>query len=209
MLKNYFIIACRNLKKQKGFTFINLTGLAIGIASTIIILLWVQNELSYDQFHEKASRIYRIERELFRDNAYSRWPITSGGYKQALIDDYPEIESAVRFWRREFAIKDHRNITHRQGMIAVDNSIFEIFDFNLKKGDKETALIKPKSVVLTLDNALKYFGTDDVIGRSLSFEWEGEPVDFEITGIINDVPRNSHVHFDMLLFVLNVLACQR
>ena len=86
-------------------------------------------------------------------------------------------------------------------MFAVDNSIFEIFDFELEKNDKQTALVKPKSVVLTQDNALKFLGTDDVLGKSLSFEWNGEPVDFEITGILKEVPENSHVQFDMLISI--------
>jgi len=172
MFKNYLKIAYRYFAGHKLFSFINIFGLAIGIATCTIISLWVQRELSYDRFHKNAPRIYRIERELFRDNAYSRWPITGGVYKQALIDDFPEIENAVRFWRREFSIKDHKNFTHRQGMFAVDNSIFEIFDFDLEKGDEGTALVKPRSVVLTRDNALKFLGTDDVVGKSLSFEWD-------------------------------------
>jgi len=201
MFKNYLKIAYRNFIRYKLFSFINVLGLAIGIATCTIISLWVQRELSYDRFHKNAHRIYRIERELFRDNAYSRWPITGGAYKQALIDDFPDIENAVRFWRREFSIKDHKNFVHRQSMFAVDNSIFEIFAFDLEKGDESTALIKPKSVVLTRDNALKFLGTDDVLGKSLRFEWNGEPVDFEITGMMKEVPRNSHVHFDMLISI--------
>jgi len=201
MFKNYLKIAYRYFVGHKLFSFINIFGLAIGIVTCVIISLWVQRELSYDCFHKNAHRIYRIERELFRDNAYSRWPITGGAYKQALIDDYPEIENVVRFWGREFSIKDHKNFVHRQGMFAVDNSIFEFFDFNLEKGDESTALIKPRSVVLTRDNALKFLGTDDVIGRSLSFEWEGEQVDFVITGILKEVPKNSHVRFDMLISI--------
>ena len=145
MFKNYLKIAYRYFISHKLFSFINIFGLAIGIATCAIISLWVQRELSYDRFHKNAHRIYRIERELFRDNSYSRWPITGGAYKQALIDDFPEIENAVRFWGREFSIKDSKNFVHRQSMFAVDNSIFDIFDFNLKKGDEKTALMKPKS----------------------------------------------------------------
>ena len=104
MLANHLKIAYRNFVNHKLFSFINVFGLAVGITICLIISLWVQRELSYDRFHKNAHRIYRIERELFRDNLYSRWPITGGLYKQALIDDYPEIENAVRFWRREFSI---------------------------------------------------------------------------------------------------------
>jgi len=201
MFKNHLKIAYRNFIRHKLYSFINVFGLAIGLSICMIISLWVMRELSYDHFHENASQIYRIERELFRDNLYSRWPITGGRYKQALIDDYPEIENAARFWRREFAIKDHKNDIHRQEMFAVDNSVFDMFDFLLEEGDDKTALIDPQTVVLTRKNAVKYFGKEDVVGKSLSFEWEGEPVDIKITGIMEEVPENSHIHFDMLLSI--------
>ena len=201
MFKNHLKIAYRNFIRHKLFSFINVFGLAIGLSICMIISLWVLRELSYDRFHEKANRIYRIERELFRDSLYSRWPITGGLYKQALIDDYPEIENAVRFWRREFAIKDHKNYIHRQELFAVDNSVFEIFDFGLEEGDEQTALSDPKTVVLTRENALKYFGSGDAVGKSLTFEWEGEPVDFKVTGILKEMPENSHIHFDALISI--------
>jgi putative ABC transport system permease protein len=170
----------------------------------MIISLWVLRELDYDRFHEKAHRIYRIERELLRDNLYSRWPIVGGLYKQALIDDFPEIENAVRFWRREFAIKDLKNNIHRQETFAVDNSVFEIFSFNLEEGSEQNALTDPRTVVLTRENAMKYFGSGDVVGQSLTFEWEGEQVDFKVTGILEEVPENSHIHFDMLISLASV-----
>jgi putative ABC transport system permease protein len=201
MIKNYLKIAYRNFVRNKLYSFINVFGLAIGIATCVLITLWAQRELSYDHFHKNAHRIYRLERELFRDNTHSRWPITSGAYKQTLIDDYAEIENAVRFWKKEFSVKDHNNFSHRQKMFAVDNSVFGIFDFHLERGDEQTALVKPMSVVLTRDNALKYLGTEDVIGKLLSFEWGGEQVDFEITGILDKIPGNSHVDFDMLISI--------
>ncbi len=201
MLKNYIKVAFRNIARYKLYSFINIFGLGIGIAACLMIYLWVQKELSYDDFHKNGHRIYRIERELFRDNLYSRWPICSGAYQQALIDDYAEIENAVRFWRREFSIKDHKDVVHRQATFAVDNSIFDIFNFKLEEGDKSSALTEPMTVVLTHNEALKYFGTYDVIGKSLTFEWENKPVDFKVTGIIREVPENSHIHFKMLISI--------
>lgn len=201
MLKNHLKIAYRNFIRHKLYSFINVFGLAIGLSICMIISLWVLRELSFDNFHDNEHRIYRIERELFRDNLYSRWPITGGAYKQALIDDYPEIENAVRFWGREFAIRDHNNVVHRQGMYAVDNSIFNIFDFRLKEGDESTALKEPMTVVLTHKMAIKYFGIGEAIGKSLTFEWQEEPTDFKVTGILDEVPENSHIHFDMLISI--------
>ncbi len=201
MFKNYIKIALRNIAKHRMFSSINIFGLAIGIATCMMIYFWVERELSYDSFHKNAHRIYRVERELFRDNLYSRWPITSGAYKEGLLSDYPEIEDAVRLWRREFSIKDYKNTTHRQGLFAVDNSFFNIFDFGLEEGDPKTALSAPRTVVLTRKNAFKYFGTDDVIGKSLSFEVEGKQTDFKVTGILKEIPKNSHIQFDMLISI--------
>lgn len=201
MIKNYLKVAYRNFIRHKLFSFINVFGLAIGLAVCMVISLWVQREVSYDRFHEKSGRIYRVERELFRDNMYSRWPVSSGQYKQALLDDYPEIENAVRLWRREFSVRDQNNVIHRQELFAADNSLFDIFDFELKKGDETSALTEPMTVVMTRGTAVKYFGAEDPIGRTLSFEWEGEPVDFTVTGIVEEVPAQSHFHFDMLMSI--------
>lgn len=201
MIKNYFKICYRNLVRNKLYSFINIFGLALGLAICFIITLWVQRELSYDRFHENAERIYRLERELFRDNLYSRWPIGSGQYKDLLLNDFAEIEDAVRFWSRGFLIKDHKNFVREQQVFAVDNSIFEIFDFGLEEGESQSALTDPKTLVLTRKAALKYFGTDDVIGKSLPLEWDGEMTDFRVTGILKEVPENSHIHFDMLISI--------
>ena len=201
MLKNYLMIAGRNLGRHKLFSFINIFGLAVGLGVCMMICLWVLKESGYDRFHKNADRIFRVERELFRDNLYSRWPITGGVYKQALIDDIPEVENAVRFWRGQFVIKDHKNFKHQQPLYAVDNSVFEIFDFALEEGDQKTALTEPLTVVLTSENALKYFGTGNAVGRSLPIQWDGKMADFKVTGILKKVPENSHIRFDMLVSI--------
>jgi putative ABC transport system permease protein len=184
--------------RNKLYSLINLTGLAIGLAACLMIWLWVQDELSFDRFHSKAERIYRVERKFdFRD-MHGQAPITSPPYGAALVSDYPEIANYVRLHRQEISFKDHRNVFYKQQLIFADNSIFEIFDFSLERGDLQTALTKPKSMVLTSDNAMKYFGTEDVIGKSITVDWRGSLVDFQITGILEEVPRNSHVQFDVL-----------
>jgi len=201
MLRNYLVIAYRNFIRHKLFSFINVFGLAVGFCVCMMIAVWVLKETGYDRFHRNAGRIFRVERELFRDNLYSRWPITGGVYKQALIDDIPEVENAVRFLRGSFVIKDHGNFRHQQALIAVDNSIFEIFDFALEEGDPKTALMEPMSAVLTSENAIKYFGTGNALGRSLPIQWAGEMTDFKVTGILKKVPENSHIHFDLLISI--------
>lgn len=206
MLRNYLKITYRNLARRKLYSFINIVGLAIGLSICIFIILWVQQELSFDRFHAKADRIYRVERRILREDLYSRWPIVGGAYRQALLDDFPEIESAARFWGLGYAITDHQDTVHRQSLFAADNEVFEIFDFGLEEGDERTALVEPKTVVLTRKNAQKYFGTADVIGRSLPFQWGDEMADFKVTGILKEVPANSHIHFDMLISIASFPA---
>jgi len=164
-----------------------------------MINFWVQKELGYDKFNKNADRIFRIERDISFEGRDEIWPITSGAYGPALLNDYPEIESFVRFWRREMSIKDKDNIYHRQQLIMSDNSIFDIFDYELEEGDPNTALTNPKTLVLTRKIAQKYFGDKTVVGKSLTFIFNGKQVDFQITGILKEVPRNSHIQFDMLI----------
>jgi putative ABC transport system permease protein len=198
VLKNYVKIALRNLFRNRLYSLINLSGLAIGIASCLMIYLWVQDELSYDRFHQNAERIYRIERKFdFRD-MHGQAPITSGPYGPALVGDYPEVEKFIRLHRNELSIKDHRSIFRQQQLVFADNSIFEVFDFHLEKGDPQTALTQPMSVVLTRENSLKYLGTEDALGKSLTVDWDGTLTDFQVTGILEEVPHNSHVHFEVL-----------
>ena len=198
MFKNYLKIALRNMFRNKLYSLINLTGLAIGLAACLMIWLWVQDEMNYDRFHTNAERIYRVERKIdFRD-IHTQTPSTSGPFGPALVNDYPEIANYVRVHRNELSIKDHRNLFHKQQIIVADNSIFEIFDFHLESGDPKTALTQPKSIVLTRDNALKYLGTADAVGKSLNVDWRGTVADFQVTGILEEVPHNSHVQFDVL-----------
>lgn len=198
MLKNYIKIALRSLLRNKLYSLINLSGLAIGIAACLMIYLWVKDELSYDRFHQNAGRIYRVERKFdFRD-MHGQAPITSGPYGPALVSDYPEIENFTRLDREELSIKDHRNEFRKQQLIFADNSIFEIFDFRLESGDQQTALIQPKSIVLTRESALKYLETEDAIGRTITLDWNGTLTDFQITGILEEVSPHSHVQFDVM-----------
>ncbi len=195
MLRNHVKTALRNMSRNKLYSLINLFGLAVGLAVCLLIWLWVRDELSYDRFHANADRIYRIERKFdFQDN-HGQAPITSGPYGPALAADYPEIANFVRIDTDELSIRDHRNIYHGQPLVFADNSIFEVFDFRLERGDPETALSQPLSMVLTRDKALKYLGTDDAVGKSLTVDWG---VDFKVTGILEEVPANSHFRFDVL-----------
>ncbi len=198
MLSNYIKIAVRNLSRNRLYSFINIAGLSVGIAACLMIYLWVQDELSFDAFHENADRIYRVERKVDFREIHGQAPITSGPYGPALVRDYPEIESFVRLDRDEASIKDSRNIFRRQSLIFSDNSIFEVFDFRLEEGDPVTALTQPQTIVLTRESARRLLGTDDVLGWSLTLDWNGVVLDFQVTGILAEVPPNSHVRFEIL-----------
>ncbi len=198
MLLNYLKVAMRNLFRSRLYSAINIFGLAIGMAACLMIFLWVQDELSYDKFHQNAESIYRVERKVdFRD-IHGQAPITSGAYGTALVQDYPEIEKFVRFDKDEISIKDQRNIFRRQALLFADNSFLEIFDFRLESGDPQTALTQPKSIILTQEMALRFLGSEDVLGQTLTVDWNGSVLDFQITGILEKVPHNSHVHFDLV-----------
>lgn len=201
MLINYLKIAIRNIGRRKLFSLINIFGLAVGIASCMVIYSWVQDELSYDGFHSNADRVYRLERKWdFRD-MHGQAPMASGPWGEAMLEDYPEIKDYVRLKKMELSIKDHRNMFYRQPLFAVDNSIFHIFDFTLVKGNPKSALDHPFSIVLTRELAARYLGTEDSIGKTLTVDWFEKPVDFRVTGILGEVPENSHIQFDILISI--------
>ena len=115
----------------KLYSSINLLGLIIGLAACIFISLWVNDELSYDSFHTNAGRIFRIEQKYFGDELSGLFPTTGGPYASTLVEEYPEIEKSVRFWKREFTVEDQQKVLHQQVLFAVDNSIFEVFEYSL------------------------------------------------------------------------------
>jgi putative ABC transport system permease protein len=148
MLRNYLKIALRNVRRHKGYSFINIAGLAIGMACCILILLWVQDELSYDRFHENAGDIYRVIQDIKFADHDTTWAIAQGPLGPSLEADFPEIINATRItWRRFRLTYDEKSFDEVLGM--ADGSIFEMFTFPLVKGDPTTALSDPHSIVIT------------------------------------------------------------
>jgi len=193
MLFNYLKSGLRHMQKHKGHAFINVVGLSIGLACTILILLWVQDELSYDRFHENANEIYRIASvETDHDRYMSQSPAPLAG---VLKNDVPEIEAVVRFISRHRLIARYQEKVFNdwEGM-AVDPSVFQVFTFPLIKGNSQTALNELNSIVLTEKTARRCFGDEAPMGRMM--EVEGELV--EVTGIVQDIPLNSEIRFDYL-----------
>jgi len=206
MIRNYFKIALRNISRYKLYSLLNIFGLAIGFTCFVLIYIWVQDEIGYDKFHTKWERIYRVEQEVFFEEFAGQWPLTSGAYGPTLINEYPEIQNYVRLFKSEQTVKDNKNQLHENLMYGTDNSIFDVFDFKLLEGNKKSALKDPYTIVLTREKALKYFGNDNIIGESIPIKWDDKFVDFKVVGILEEVPKNSHVNFDILYSISTILT---
>ncbi len=203
MFKNYLKIAFRSLKKHKGYSFINISGLAIGMAVCMLIMIWVLNELSYDRFHEKADRICRITMDMeFGTTLHTPVTITAAG--PALVDDFAEIVAAARVDNpRRVSIKYEDKTYQETDVGFAENAIFDIFSFPFVSGDPKTALEAPYSLVITESMARKYFGDEDPMGKILRLNNE---TDFSVTGVAKDVPANSHFRFNMLRSFQTLIA---
>jgi putative ABC transport system permease protein len=194
MFKNYFKVALRNILRYKGLSFINIFGLAFGMACCLLLILWIQDEISYDRFHENANRIYRIETAYVREGKDSQDVRTSAPLAPALLNDFPEIEKSIRFGDNDFWVSC-QNKRFLETVFFADPEVFEVFTFPLIKGDPKTALKEPYSLVISEDMSRKYFGKENPVGKNLTLkEWH----DFTITGVFKNIPRNSHIHFNFL-----------
>jgi len=202
MFKNYLKIAFRNLWKNKGYSFINIFGLAAGLACSLLIFLFVKDEVSYDRFNKDSDRIYRVVKDFVNDDG-SRLPdaTTPPGVAPALQNELPEVQTVTRVfpsWGRDYLIKFGDKKFNEQGVYRVDSSFFNVFTFPFVKGDAKSTFKELNSVVITESMAKKYFGTDDALGKTLTVVDLG---DMAVTGVIKDVPSNAHFHFDFLVSV--------
>ncbi|MGH7496485.1 MAG: ABC transporter permease [bacterium] len=196
MLKNHLKIALRNLLKHKAYAFVNVAGLAVGMTCCILILLFVQDELSYDQYHENAGRIYRVYRSKTA-NPSEGFALVGAPWAPALVRDYPEIARALRFRHLDRSLLGHGDRRfYEEGGLYADSTLFEVFSFPLIQGDPKTALARPNTVVLTEAMAQKYFGDENPIGNSLTLNNKSE---LQVTGVMKNVRRNSHFRFDFLI----------
>ena len=208
MLQNYIKIAWRNLVRNRAFSAINIVGLALGLATCLLIMLFVLDELSYDRFNEKADRIVRV---IFRG--------TSAGGKmneahvmpptaQTLKADYPEVEEATRIRQGGVPVVTVDNKTFRDASVAfVDSNFFQVFTLPLLESrdarpNAKTALSRPNTAVITKAMASKYFGNQDPIGKMIAMKsWNAT---YQVTGVIDQVPVNSHFHFDLFLSMSSI-----
>jgi putative ABC transport system permease protein len=198
MLRNYFLIAWRNIKKQKFYSFINIFGLAIGIAASLLISLYVYNELQYDKFHEKGDRIYRLSSDIeFGDNDF-HFPVTPAPLAAALINDFPEVENAVRLRDQGTAliraIESNENVKVDQ-FAYVDSTFFSIFSVPLIQGNASTALKGTNKVVVSASTAERLYNSLDVVGKQVLLDGS---LQAEISGVFQDFPENSHLQLHVL-----------
>ena len=204
MLKNFLLIAFRNSWRNKGYTLINLLGLAIGIASSIIILLFVLDELEFDRHNENFSKIYRIcIKGKIQDNeieaALSNAPIGA-----TLKSEFPEVEEYTRLYtfEGEPIVRYNEKVFIEKNFYYADSTFFDVFTAPVKNGNPQTMLNRPNTMVLTEETARKYFGNEDPVGRMVQVGQDEQ--NFEVTGVVEGFPENSHFRFNILASITSV-----
>jgi putative ABC transport system permease protein len=203
MIKNYLKVALRSLIKQKAYSAINILGLSIGIASCLLIVLFVTDEFSYDKFHAKADRIYKFTLERIYPNHRTNYAIVPHSFGTVMPKDFPEVEAVTRIQGPNNNVivnyineKGELKQFEEQNILGVENNFFKTFSFKLLKGDTAKVFTKNTDIVITQETAKRYFGEEDPMGKRLQVFGQ----DFSITGVSEDVPENSHFDYDFLYF---------
>ncbi len=203
MFKNYFKTAWRNLLKNKFYTLINILGLTAGLTIGILILLWVQDETSFDGFHKQASSIYRLENRVGTGASIQIWQSTAAPIGVMAKKELPEVRDVVRLTSSTLSVfKYNDKVFNEQKTVFTDPSLFSIFDFKLIKGNNEKPFTDDHSVVITETTAKKYFGDAEPVGKVIT---ANDTMNFTITGVIKDFPKNSSINSDMF-FPMQLLA---
>ncbi len=201
MIKNYFKTAWRNMMRNKTSGFINVSGLSIGIACVLMIVIYIQNELNYDKFHKDANRIFQVVLNGNMNGQEFWGGNTAPPVGAALTNNIPEIESYTRFYEpNDIVVRYEENgrseFFTEKNILAVDSNFLQLFGFKILEGDAATALMKPGSVVITESIAKKYFGDEKAIGKTLSMREDKQP--FTVTAVLKDVPSSSSIQFELL-----------
>ena len=201
MLKNNLKITLRNFARHPSYSLINITGLAVGMACSILILLYVQDEMSYDRYHENADRIYRVVADSEVNGRARQFANAPSGAGQSITEELPEVLNYTRLFDLQFVtgetlVKYGKQKFHEAGVMAADPTFFDIFSYDFMEGDPETALDHPGSVVITEETATRLFGDDEAMGKTVHVALQG---DVGVTGVIKAVPKNSHFTFNYML----------
>ena len=197
MIKNLLKIAFRNFKKDKWYTLLNTLGLTIGITFSLFLIFYIRNEITYDRYNKNADRIFRIVSYIQERDKNTDWTLTQAPLAATLKKDYPEVEESARFMSRERTLfKNGENNFYENKVYYADSTVFKIFTFPFLQGNPAHALTEPNSIVLTKTLADKYFGANQpAVGKTLRTVYDV----YKVTGVIEDVPQNSHLRFDMLI----------
>lgn len=206
MLRNYFKIAWRTVRKNKLYSFINIASLAVGITSCILIGLYIYNELSYDNFNIKADRIVRVTMEYRASGTVNKTAVTGTKTGPQLQRTFPTIEAYTRAIKAKRIIGSGEKVFNEANVLYADSTFLNIFSFNLLQGDAHTALNSPDNIVITKSIAKKYFGNENAIGKTLRV---ADAKDFVVSGVTADVPINSQVQFDFIIPFRNLRAAQK
>ncbi|MBI5010244.1 MAG: ABC transporter permease, partial [Bacteroidia bacterium] len=198
MIRNFFLIAFRNISKNPGFTIINITGLAVGLASSLLLFLWVMDELSYERFNKNADRIYRVEEDQFYSG--QRYHVTVTPFPSGPVwkEKIPEIEEQVRIfpWMPRMLFRNGDKVFYETSVVAADSTLLNVFSLDLIQGDPSTILNDPHSIVLTEKLAVKYFGSENPVGKSIIIE---NKYQFLVSGVLKDLPGNSMFSFSAVI----------
>jgi putative ABC transport system permease protein len=196
MLLNYLKITIRNVVRNKTYSFINIAGLAIGIACCILILLFINDELNYDKFHKNYENIYRACLDSRIGNSELNAAVSPAPMAEALVKDFPQVLAATKFTGfGSTALRYNDIVYNEENYFWTDSTIFDVLTFEFVKGDAKNALNQPNTVVITEKMAEKYFGDEEPIGKLINSDNE---VDILVTGVVKEFPANSHFHFDFL-----------
>ncbi|HEX6982445.1 MAG TPA: ABC transporter permease [Balneolaceae bacterium] len=200
MFRNYIKVAWRNLVRKKKYSLINIVGLALGIACCILLFLYVHNEWTYDEFHQKADRIFRVNRLLTEPNGdVGPTADTPAPLAAALKNTFPEVQKTVRLTAGDIRIAIDNNSYVKKEALYVDGSFFEVFTFHLLKGNPKEALTAPNGIVISKEFSQKYFSNSNPVGQSVSVKIEDEEINLQVTGVVENIPTNSSMQFNVLL----------
>lgn len=203
MIRNYLIIALRNLRKTKQFTIINIIGLSIGMAACLLILHYVYFEKSFDKFFDKHERIYRIRYERTSESGETvHFSSCCPPLGLLIRESFHEVEKVGRIWRYTASVSSQENMFIEERMYFAEPEFFEIFNYKMVSGDPVKGLREPNNAYISLTTAKKYFGDDDPVGKSFSVDKKTE---YRVLGVFEDIPQNTHLKFDIILSWANLL----
>jgi len=207
MIRNYLKLSIRNLKSNRGYFFINLLGLTIGITSFILIIFWIKVETSYDKFHRNAGNIYRVDYLLYEEGILEQHSASgSTGVGKEIVNMFPEAENYTRFTRTESLVKYGDKTFKEKNILFAQSSFFDLFSFPLAEGNPDSSILAINHAVITEETARKYFGNENPIGKVITLDGAN---DFEVAGIVKSLPGNSHMTFDILLSYENLIKSSR